>query len=227
MKKAASSLLTALVATLVLAHPLSALADKKGGDSGRGHGGSHGQSRGASGPSGASGTSGSAGAGGAAQGAGPSRGESRGERHGESHAREGREGGEHHNRAEGREHAEHRDRDGMGPMARTRTPMGPEAASLAQQARAAEREYRTTGSAQAQATMQSLRASLAAMGYSRAPHQAGATPPSAPVASTPGTRPATPGTTTPGTNTPVAGAPAAPAPAPGTNVAGVSGVAAN
>ena len=220
MKKAASSLLTALVATLVLAHPLSALADKKGGDSGRGHGGSHGQSRGASGPSGASGTSGSAGAGGAAQGAGPSRGESRGERHGESHAREGREGGEHHNRAEGREHAEHRDRDGMGPMARTRTPMGPEAASLAQQARAAEREYRTTGSAQAQATMQSLRASLAAMGYSRAPHQAGATPPSAPVASTPGTRPATPGT-----NTPVAGAPAAPA--PGTNVAGVSGVAAN
>lgn len=94
--------------------------------------------------------------------------------------------------------------------------MTPEAAAIAQQLRVVTREYRTTGSAQSQTTMQSLRADLAAMGYTRTRHNPSATAPtSAPTA--------------PGTGTPVATTPTAPTPdaTGGTTVASVSGTAIN
>jgi hypothetical protein len=111
----------------------------------------------------------------------------------------------------------------MGPMAGTRPAMTPEARAVMQQVRAAAREYRTTGSAESQASLQSLKASLAAMGYTRTPHQPGNPAPTRPVAGAPAAGAPTTGGTTPA-------APAAPVAAGTptvTTVAGVSGVVAN
>ncbi len=202
MRKQTSSLILGLLATLAMAQPMHALADSKGGKSG-----SSSRSESRSGGAESHSSRGESQSGGReSSGGGRSEYSSRSEsrtgdsgRHGESHAKNERsEKGERHGderygheRGEGRgdwDAGRHQQSMAMGA---NRSPMTPEAAALMTQARQAAFEYRTTGNPDSLAALQSLRASLAGMGFSRTTHGHVATPapiapaPTAPVANAP------------------------------------------
>lgn len=192
MRKSGSRLVLGLLASLVLAQPLQALADSKGSKSGSS------ESRSGSSESRPS-------------NAMASRMESRTpDSRRSSEKNESSDDGYGHERGEGRhEWNASRHQEGMA-MNANRPALTPQAAALMTQARQAAFEYRTTGSASSLAALESLRSSLASMGFTRMPGGNLVTPAPAPVTPAPVlAAPTTPAPATPAPAGPAAGTPVA------------------
>lgn len=169
MRKSGSRLVIGLLATLTLVQPLQALADSKGSKSS----GSESRSSGASSRSSESRSSSNESRSGGSE---SRRSEMAGRM--ESHSQEASRSSEKsersderygHERGEGRQEWNAvRHQEGIANSA-NRPAMTPEAVALMSQARQAAFEYRTTGSASSLAALESLRSSLASMGFTRMP----------------------------------------------------------
>lgn len=199
MRKQATTLVASMLAVFVLGQPLSALADSEGGKSSS----SKSESRSGGGETRSSSRDDSrSGMGETRSGVRSESGERSDSRLGVSenteHSRvKSKQDDDHfgHERGDGRrDWDEKRHQDDTAQDAR-RPAMTPEAAALMTQARKAAFEYRTTGSAASLAALQSLRASLIAMGFTRVPGRGTPAPASNTGTSSVAVAPATPGGT--------------------------------